>query len=38
MATYVMSDIHGDFEGYLKILDKTQFANTDVLYMNEDVI
>lgn len=38
MATYVMSDIHGDFEGYLKILDKIKFANTDVLYVNGDVI
>ena len=38
MSTYVMSDIHGDYEGYLKILDKIKFSDSDVLYINGDVI
>ena len=38
MATYVMSDLHGDYEGYMKILEKIRFSEQDVLYVNGDVI
>lgn len=38
MAVYVVSDLHGDYEGYLKILEKIHFSDNDVLYVNGDVI
>lgn len=38
MATYVMSDIHGDYEGYITILEKIKFSDADTLYVNGDVI
>ncbi len=38
MATYVMSDIHGDYERYCKMLQLIQFKDTDILYVLGDVI
>ena len=38
MSTYVMSDLHGNYEGYLEILKKINFSDEDVLYINGDVI
>lgn len=38
MATYVISDVHGDYEGYMKILELIQFSDKDSLYVNGDVI
>lgn len=38
MATYVMSDIHGDYERYCKMLQQIQFKDTDTLYVLGDVI
>lgn len=38
MATYVISDVHGDYEGYMKILQLIQFSDKDALYVNGDVI
>ena len=38
MATYVVSDLHGDYEGYRRILKKIGFGEDDVLYVNGDVI
>lgn len=38
MATYVISDIHGNYEAYMKILEKIRFKDTDVLYVNGDII
>ena len=38
MATYVMSDLHGNYEGYLKMLDLIKFSVKDVLFVNGDVI
>ena len=38
MATYVISDVHGDYEGYRKILEMIHFSDEDVLYVNGDVI
>lgn len=35
---YVMSDIHGDYESYLKMLERIQFTKDDVLYLLGDVI
>lgn len=38
MATYVISDVHGDYEGYMKILEQIRFSDEDALYVNGDVI
>ncbi len=38
MATYVISDLHGNYEGYRKILKKINFQAKDVLYVNGDVV
>lgn len=35
---YVMSDLHGDYEGYLSILWQINFGEKDVLYVNGDVL
>lgn len=35
---YVMSDLHGDYEGYLSILRQINFGEKDVLYVNGDVL
>ncbi len=35
---YVMSDLHGDYEGYLSILQQINFSDRDVLYVNGDVL
>ena len=36
--TYVMSDIHGQYEKYLAMLDKIAFSDDDVLYVLGDVL
>ena len=38
MATYVISDVHGNYEGYMKILEMINFSEEDTLYVNGDVI
>ena len=38
MATYVISDVHGNYEGYMKILERIHFSEEDTLYVNGDVI
>ena len=38
MATYVISDVHGNYEGYMKILELIHFSDEDTLYVNGDVI
>lgn len=38
MATYVISDVHGNYEGYMKILELINFSDVDILYVNGDVI
>lgn len=35
---YVMSDLHGDYQSYLKMLEQIQFTKEDVLYLLGDVI
>lgn len=38
MATYCISDIHGDFERYQEMLQLIQFTHKDTLYILGDVI
>lgn len=38
MATYVISDVHGNYKGYMKILELINFSVEDTLYVNGDVI
>ena len=38
MATYVMSDIHGDYDSYMKMLDKIQFSDSDTMYIIGDIM
>ena len=38
MATYVMSDLHGNYDGYISILEQINFSDEDVMYVNGDVI
>ena len=36
--TYVISDIHGEYELFLRLLDKIKFSATDTLYICGDII
>ena len=36
--TYVMSDLHGQYEKYRKLLDKIAFSDGDELYILGDVV
>lgn len=38
MSTYVMSDIHGQYMAYKKMLEKINFSDNDYLYVLGDVI
>lgn len=38
MATYVMSDIHGEYEKYCDMLEKIGFGDSDTLYVLGDVV
>ena len=38
MSVYVMSDIHGDYDRYIKMLEKINFSNEDKLFILGDVI
>ena len=38
MATYVISDIHGQYDMFIDLLDKIQFQNTDTLYILGDIL
>ena len=35
---YVMSDLHGCYEKYVKMLEKISFSKEDVLYILGDVV
>lgn len=35
---YVTSDLHGNYEGFLKLLDEVNFKDTDTLYVLGDVV
>lgn len=36
--TYVMSDLHGCYHHYIKMLEKIEFSSSDVLYLIGDVV
>ena len=38
MATYCMSDIHGNYKKYIKMLEKIRFSDSDTLYIIGDVL
>ena len=38
MADYVMSDIHGEYNMYIKMLEKINFTEKDRLFIIGDVI
>lgn len=38
MATYVISDIHGQYEMFVELLEKIKLKSTDVLYVLGDVL
>ena len=35
---YVISDIHGCYEQYMKLLDKIHFSERDMLYLLGDLV
>jgi len=35
---WVMSDLHGDYEGYMNVLQKMNFSEEDVLYVVGDIV
>lgn len=38
MSTYVMSDIHGNYDTYMKMLEKIHFSDADMLYILGDIL
>lgn len=38
MSTYVISDIHGNYAGYMEMLRKINFSDSDTLYVIGDVV
>lgn len=36
--TYVISDIHGEYEKYIDILNQIEFSDEDVLYILGDIV
>lgn len=38
MATYVISDIHGQYKMFLDLLDKIKLKDTDTLYILGDIL
>lgn len=38
MSTYVMSDIHGNYNAYIKMLEKIDFKGDDKLYIIGDIL
>ena len=38
MGTYVMSDLHGCYDKYMKMLDKIKFSEDDMLYILGDIL
>ncbi len=37
MATYVISDIHGEYERFMELLEEIELKDTDTLYVLGDV-
>ena len=38
MAVYVMSDLHGNYEGFMSILEQIKFSEEDELYVDGDIV
>lgn len=38
MATYVMADIHGEYDKFVEVLDKIKLKETDTLYILGDIL
>lgn len=38
MSTYVMSDLHGNYKAYIKMLEKINFHDSDMLYILGDIL
>ena len=38
IATYVISDIHGQYDMFMEVLDKIKFKDTDTLYILGDIL
>lgn len=38
MATYVISDIHGEYDKFMELLDKIKLKETDTLYILGDIL
>ena len=38
IATFVISDIHGEYDKFIRLLEKIQLKNTDTLYILGDVL
>jgi serine/threonine protein phosphatase 1 len=38
LATYVISDIHGEYDKFIRMLDKINFSDEDTLYILGDVV
>ena len=38
MATYVISDIHGEYGKFMELLDMIHFSNEDIQYVLGDVV
>lgn len=38
MSTYVMSDLHGNYDSYIAMLDKINFQNSDILFILGDIL
>lgn len=36
--TYIISDIHGNYDKFHKLLYKIKFSDADTLYINGDII
>ena len=37
-AIYVISDIHGEYDLFMKMLEKIKFQDTDTLYILGDIL
>ena len=38
MSTYVMSDLHGNYQAYIRMLEQIAFQDTDMLYILGDIL
>lgn len=38
IAIYVISDIHGEYDLFMKMLEKIKFQDTDTLYILGDIL